>query len=108
MFEHDSLFFVEFGFISFSKEAHQELITTKDTITEHMSQETRKDRCSLRHVALLVVFIALKALGRWNDYIGVGLDQVVLQEVEIFVFTSNISRANWDLDLVREPVFAAR
>ena len=92
LFEHGRLLCLVLAVVNLGKEAHKELIATKDAIAQHMHKKTRQDTGSLRHVLLLVELGALEGLCSGNDHIRVGLYQVVLQQVEILILAPNIRR----------------
>ena len=104
LLEHGRLFRLVLFQVDLGQEGHQELIATQNPIPQDIRQEARQVDSPLGHVFLLVVLLTFVGFGGRYDHVGVGLDQVILQQVKLLVFATHLTPQIRDFDLKRKPI----
>ena len=94
LLQHGCLFCTVLLVFSLREEGHQELVTTQDSITEHVGEEARKIGGPLCHILLFVILVTFVRLCGRHYHVWISLNEIVLQQVKIFIlsahFTSNV------------------
>ena len=99
LLEHGRLLRLVLLQVDLGQEGHQELIAAQYPTPQDIRQEARQVYSPLGHVFLLVVLLAFVRFGGRYDHVRIGLDQVILQQVELLVFASHLTSQIRDLDL---------
>ena len=69
-----------------------------------MGEEARKIRGPLGHILLFVILVTFVRLSGRNNHVWISLDEIVLEQVEIFILSAHLTSNVRDLHLERTVV----